>query len=683
MRNDQMLDATADKDRVYLIDLGTGTDRSLMPLGCGLLASYAQSQPDLKAAYDFKILMLEETIEGVLESIEAPAIIGLACYVWHFSGVIDLTVKIREQFPDTLIVWGGPSVPQDPDRIRALMSDNPAVDILVHMEGEITFADVLKRRFDGQKKSELGKCPGITFRGQDSIVTTEPRERIGDFTDVPSPYLTGVFDDVMDRYGHFIVGILWETSRGCPFKCAFCDWGNAAVNKVNRLDVDRVLQEITWASEREIHYVYCTDANFGISFRRDREIAERFVEIANGNGYPNTLILNWTKNQHRSVIDIADVLHAGGVTTNTTISTQSFHEPALKASLRDNIKLEEYRNLKKAFHDRGLATYSELILGLPEETLETFLAGIDTALSVRLQDQVMVYPCVVLENTHLQRTKKEYGIESRRCAVGLNRRRFKYPRFGEDEVVVGSRTMPIEDWRRAYMSAFLLLSLYNLRISFYPIVLLKHLHDVRVTDLVTFMMDKAFDRPDEFPQFHAVVTHLHKQTQMILDGVSSVSAVDGSDGVAFTPHEAAMFLFLSNMDETYAELPALLEAYCRRHDVDADLTVIEEAVHYQRARIPIFASGVRIHEFRTNVATALENIVSGLEPPPIAYRPTRTLVDHPAHEYGTEAEFNRRRVACGYTLNLAEIVPEETSEAWKLDSEPHPAARNANLAGRF
>ena len=51
------------KKNVYLIDLGTGTDRSLIPLGCGLIISYSQTITELEESFNFDILMLEETLE--------------------------------------------------------------------------------------------------------------------------------------------------------------------------------------------------------------------------------------------------------------------------------------------------------------------------------------------------------------------------------------------------------------------------------------------------------------------------------------------------------------------------------------------------------------------------------------------------------------------------------------------
>ena len=66
---------------------------------------------------------------------------------------------------------------------------------------------------------------------------------------------------------------LWETNRGCPFQCTFCDWGSATASKVSRFEMDRLEREIKWMAEKKIKYIFVCDANFGIQ-KRDIEIAK-------------------------------------------------------------------------------------------------------------------------------------------------------------------------------------------------------------------------------------------------------------------------------------------------------------------------------------------------------------------------------------------------------------------------
>jgi putative methyltransferase len=657
------------KKNCYLVDLGTGTDRSLMPLGCGLIASYARTQPDISESYNISIHMLGQGLDELMEEIVDPDVVGLACYVWNFFGNVELSRRIKERYPNCLIVWGGPAIPQKEYRIKEFFESYKFMDLLVQGEGELTFSDILQRRLRGES---LESCAGVSLRAGKGIKIVPQRPRIQDFTIIPSPFLNGIFDDVKERYGDHIVGVLWETSRGCPFQCEFCDWGSALVKKINRLDVDRVLKEIEWTSQKKIHYVYATDANFGISYDRDLEIAKGFVEISKRNGFPNTLILNWSKNSHEKILHIAEVLRAGGITTNVTLSYQSLHPPTLEAISRKNIRLEDYHKLKEKFHQEKLPTYTELILPLPEETLASFLSGMNHTLGNRLEDQLSVYPCVLLENTEMATPEKreKYGLETRKCAVGLNRRRFRYERFGEDEVLVATRTMPLEDWKRAYEVAFCTAALYNLRVAFFPMIYLRHRFGVLPTDFIQALLGKVDEHPEKYRSFAKAVAHLRNNRQLILDNVSSVSPVEGGDGVSLTPHEAMLFLLLNDIDTTYTELHALLFDLLDTWGFKCSEQEIEELVKYQKARMPVWNPLDSIVFFSTNIPTILEALIHHEVPPEFSPVPTKVTLTSLPHNYKTEREYNIRRVACGYTLNIQE-------------AESVPLARNTNLAGSF
>lgn len=641
------------KKNIYLIDLGTGTDRSLIPLGCGLIISYAKTFKELNKNYSFEILMMENTLEEIVDELHNPYVVAFACYVWNFLGCQELAKLIKKKFPNVKIIFGGPSIPHEKQKIESFLRKNTSVDILVHMEGEKTFSDILLYYLHRQ---DLSNCKGISFIGKNqNLITTEKRERIKDLSEVPSPFLTGIFDKLYERYKKFIVGILWETNRGCPFSCTFCDWGNASVNKVTRYPIHRVVDEIKWASERKINYVYCTDANYGIKFDRDFEITEKIVEIVKKNKYPNTFVLNWSKNQHKNVIKIAEKFREAGINTNTTISLQSFNPPTIEAVKRGNIKMEEYMNLKNQYHLKGLSTYTELILGLPEETTETFLNGLDKAMSPNMYDQFMVYTANILENTELSRNIELYDIKTSKCAVGLNRRKLKYSRFGEDEIVIGTATMTTKEWSRLYKISYLLLSMYNLRIAFFPFVLLNKFNNVKITKLVEFIYNHVSRNIDKFKVFSKVINHLDNQAQMLINGVSSVSATENSEGVVFTPHEAVTFIFSSYLDETYKELNELLINYINSKKIKIDMTILEEAIKFQKIMIPSFYPGKTTCKFKTNIALMLYKLVTKNKNIKVEFINNTVSVYNSEHEFENITEFNRRRVSSGYSLGMSKV----------------------------
>src|SRR3972149_4639162 len=64
--------------------------------------------------------------------------------------------------------------------------------------------------------------------------------------DIPSPYLTGLFDKFFKHAGIPLI----ETNRGCPFTCTFCQQGGEYYTKVVHFDVSRVREEIMYIADR-------------------------------------------------------------------------------------------------------------------------------------------------------------------------------------------------------------------------------------------------------------------------------------------------------------------------------------------------------------------------------------------------------------------------------------------------
>ncbi len=94
---------------------------------------------------------------------------------------------------------------------------------------------------------------------------------------MPSPYLTGIFDELIKENPEEKWLASWETNRGCPFSCTYCDWGSATNSKVSRMHLDRVYAELDWFSKNKVEFIFCCDANFGM-LPRDYDIALRAAE---------------------------------------------------------------------------------------------------------------------------------------------------------------------------------------------------------------------------------------------------------------------------------------------------------------------------------------------------------------------------------------------------------------------
>lgn len=648
------------KRNVYLVDLGTGSNRNLLPLGVGLISAYSASQPALDAAYDFNIHFLRGDPAEIAESFEAPAVVGFACYVWNFKASLRLAAVVKQRHPRTRIVLGGYSVPKEADRIAELFEHHPYVDVLIHGEGEFTFADMLTALLDGD---DLGAVQGLTFRTRDAtagFVTTPRRSRIGNLNDIPSPFLNGAFDRLMERHGQHVTGAVWETNRGCPFACTFCDWGNADVNKVKQFDLARLEAEIEWLSRNKIYYIYLADANFGIFYDRDLSLAGKIADHSRQSGYPKFMAINWTKNSHERIVAIADRFATGGVVTSVTLAMQSFNTETLTAIKRRNIKHDSLLKLKKAFHDRDLPTYTELILGLPEENYTTFVHGLNQAMTSRLADHWVFHLCTLLENTEMwsRAHRERYGIESRICAAGISRRAFDQSEESEvEELVVGTRTMPIPEWRRAYTVGYMSAALYNFRVAFFPMNHMQQELGIDHTAFVEHVIDEVSRAPNDFPRIARALDHVGMQSLMILDGVACLSPVAELGGNLALPHEAILAIMLDDTAQLYRDIAALVRSFFAQHDHAISDELVADIIAYQRVRMPVWETSAGRHDvaFGYNVPQYFDALSRGLALPALERTTSRAAVVVGETKAKDKFAFNAMRTRSGHTIEIHRV----------------------------
>ena len=283
-------------------------------------------------------------ISSAVNDLLAADVVGFSTYVWNAQISLAIARRLKQQRPDIVIVFGGPHVP---DHAEQLLRDNPFIDLAVHNEGEITFLRMLEM-FPSRDWSSL---QGISFIGTNGYVRTVNGPRIRDLEAIPSPFLEGVFDPLIaDNPEETWIG-LWETNRGCPFKCTFCDWGSATANKVNQFGLERIKAEVQWFARHKIDFVFCCDANFGI-LKRDLEIAEYIAEMKRATGYPKALSVQNTKNATERAYATQKTLSDSGLNKGVTLSMQSIDAETLLAVKRDNISLKTYFELQRRFAQR-------------------------------------------------------------------------------------------------------------------------------------------------------------------------------------------------------------------------------------------------------------------------------------------------------------------------------------------
>lgn len=371
-----------------------------LPYSVGVLWAYATQSEYIKNNYSLvDIIWKRDLIEDTISRFNNADIVAFSTYVWNKNYIYKLAKLIKERNPKCVTIFGGPEIEIEN---KELFKKYPFMDYVVKSEGEHTFQRLLEN-FDDARN-----IAGLLINENNLVNDTGAAKRIDDLDSIPSPYLAGVFDELIEKNP----GVEWnatlETNRGCPYACTFCDWGSLTYSKVKKFKLERVYAELEWIAKNKCGFVSVTDANFGIFLERDNLIADKLLEVQEQYGYPYTFSVTWAKNQKDGVIDIVKKLtDSPKFNQGLTVSVQSMDLKVLENIKRKNLNQHKIEEIFQICESRNIPTYTEVILGLPGETLESwknnfwelFKAGAHTGLNI--------FQAQLLENAEMNLAQTE------------------------------------------------------------------------------------------------------------------------------------------------------------------------------------------------------------------------------------------------------------------------------------
>ena len=573
---------------ISMIDLGTGGDSGLLPLGSALVGEYAYmglSAKGISSTFSYYIFWPSQ---DDLAAIAVSDVVCFATYVWNIKNSLHLAKTIKTLNPNIKIVFGGYSIPRPNNGTEEFFQTWPQVDYLVHGEGEVSFLELLESVACNTKCESIA----VSYRSETGvIIATAEQNRTVNLEDVPSPFLNGTFDKLIRKYQKKITGALWETDRGCPFSCTFCDWGDSAVNKIKKYPLDRLKAEIDWIGKNSIDYIFNCNANFGILYERDLEISEAIASTKRRYGYPNFFTTNWTKNSHEKIITIAEKLSSAGIQGDITLSVQSMNQPTLKAIKRVNLPDEKLLALKKLFHDKGVPTYTELILPLPLETCETVKNSLRFLMSFEEHSYFIFYPCSILINTEMANSVDQalFKIKTVANLVPISRRvSASFEVREEDALVVSTSSMTIDEHRSAYTLFNFSLILYNHRTLFYLLKYLKQFGIEPLDFIERLMLFSVQPRGESaVPTIAKIISIINTQFDQILLGNGATNSLPGIAAANFYPHELGFIFLLENLRAFEKDINLYIERVFQSTSESAlDLKAAAEILNFNLNLLP-------------------------------------------------------------------------------------------------
>jgi hypothetical protein len=524
---------------------------AMLPYSVGLLQAYAQRHAENAEQLRFRPAVFSRiALRDAVDSLDGCDVVGFSLYVWNEQISLAIARELKRRRRATKIVFGGPQVP---DLAEEWLRANECVDIACHGAGEMTFTRIL----EGVPWEEI---PGISFLHGGAFHDVPLMPRLTDYSDLPSPYLDGTFGPLMALHSDRSWVMMWETNRGCPFSCTFCDWGSATNAKVIRFDLDRIQAEIDWMGRNQIGMVHCADANFGI-LKRDVQIAEAIVASTRATGYPFAFYVNSTKNATDRVYTIQRLLTDAMSTMGVTIALQSNDPGTLEAIKRKNISTVHYEELQRRFSHDQLYTYTDLIIGLAGESYDTFADGVSHVAAHGQHNNVQFRNCYLLPNAEMAAPayREKYGLkvvsQELREAHLLVGEVDEIPEFMD--IVISTNTMDRESWVRAKMFAWLSDALYFDRLMQLPMLLLGSEAGIPLRRLIELF---AAADPATAPVIARLVAQLRDKAVAIQNG--GLEWFDGTDagGILWPADQWTMITLVREglLQDFYAEASTLL-----------------------------------------------------------------------------------------------------------------------------
>ena len=363
---------------VYLADLRHNYSGVLandcMPLGIGYMkAVMDRDLPEVTS----RLFAYPDRLSAALRD-APPDVLMVSNYMWCEGLSLHYARLAKALRPETLTIMGGPNIHLEEDRQVEFLRRHPEIDVYVLGEGDFLAAEVVRQYADaGLSIDALRRrpLPSCLYRGPDGeFVRTSMWDRRAAIDDIPSPWLTGVFDEFFDGK----LAPMIETNRGCPFTCTFCVQGVRWYTKVNYFSKDRLREEIDYIGARikekspTMGTLRIADSNYGM-FERDAELSSYVGEAQRKYGWPTFIDATTGKNRPERIIESLEKVNGALVLYQ---AVQSLDDDALRNIKRANIKKEAYEQIMIHVRGRGLRSLSDLILGLPGETLATHLDGI-------------------------------------------------------------------------------------------------------------------------------------------------------------------------------------------------------------------------------------------------------------------------------------------------------------------
>ena len=325
--------------------------------------------------------MVEELLECLGPNTNGEAqIIGFGVYIWNVTQTTQLVRELKIRRPELKVILGGPEVSHEPETQEIVR----LADYVISGWGDVSFPKLCRALIEGPRplqKMIMGEQPALT--------------------EIELPYQEYSDEDLAHRV------LYVEASRGCPFKCEFC---LSSLDKTAwAFELSAFLEQLKGLYERGARNFKFVDRTFNLKIEASVQILQFFLDRLQESNSESLFV-------HFEVIpdNLPDRLKAliaqfpsGVLQFEVGIQTFNVEVQERISRRQDNVKTEA--NLRWLLSSSNAHLHTDLIFGLPGETLESFALGFDRLFGLGPQE-IQLGVLKRLRGTPLSRHTQAHGM---------------------------------------------------------------------------------------------------------------------------------------------------------------------------------------------------------------------------------------------------------------------------------
>jgi len=493
---------------IYFVDLthtGQGINADTMPLGVGLIAANIKKHVN---NINLEIFKLPNAFNDSVNT-KHPHIVCFSNYSWNELLSIEYAKYLKSKDPSTIIIFGGPNFPLAKDSRKEYLLRYPEIDFYIKWDGEIAATELVTKilKFNlnvAELKATRFVNDNTCYIDLNNQYIEGKDARVDDIDSMPSPYTEGLFDHLLKT--DFVP--LIESVRGCPYSCTFCNDGHTHRSKLGRRSSENLNLDFEYAAKIATKSaLWLSDLNFGM-YKEDIDTANLIANLIKKYDWPDRFETSTGKAVPARLIESNEIINSvkPGV-FKLGYSFQSTDDGVLKDIKRKNISVGNLIGMTDYFrkndNDR-LEFFTELILALPNDTLEKFTTSLRDVTDRLLTNNIDVHQLTLLKgsNMELKSQRELYGLNPKfRVLTGCFGEYFfgekKKAVFEIEEVILENKTFPPEDYEKARI-LHLLVKIYIDHDPFIELMTFLRMKNISLIDLMIELRDKIIPNSTEF-----------------------------------------------------------------------------------------------------------------------------------------------------------------------------------------